>query len=266
MTETTPPTPSGDPAEQAARAAMRTERDELVILDELVPLSAQRIIELGCGAARTTRRLLLRWPDCRVTGLEVDAVQHAKNLEAPTPHLRFLHAGAQAIPLPDASFDLALMLKSLHHVPVALMDRALAEARRVLRPGACLYVSEPVYAGNLNALMRLVNDEGVVRAQAQAALDRAAAGSDWQRVADLFFDVPVHFADFADFQRRMLNATFVVQRKDAGTLERLRALFAPHQAGEGAFFTRPMHVTLLRAVGQRKAVEHSLSMQEGEFS
>ena len=241
--------PPDDPVEQAARAAMRTERDELAILSELVPLSAQQIIELGCGAARMTRRLLQRWPGCHVTGLEVDAIQHARNLEQPVARLRFLQAGAQAIPLPDASFDLALMLKSLHHVPAALMDQALAETRRVLRSGACLYVSEPVYAGGLNELMRLVNDEGLVRAQAQAALDRAATRGDWQRMADLFFEVPVHFADFAQFRQRMLNATFVAQRKDADTLERLQVLFAKHQTGEGAFFTRPMHVTLLRAAG-----------------
>ncbi len=70
-------------------------------------------------------------------------------------------------------FDLALMHKSLHHVPLTAMDQALAEVARVLRPGGYLYVSEPVYAGPLNEIVRLYNDEGVVRAAAQAALDRA---------------------------------------------------------------------------------------------
>lgn len=235
-----------DPARQAAQAAARVERDELVILNELVPLAAQDIVEPGCGAARLARQLLERWPACHVTGLEVDGIQHQKNLAAPARHLRFLKAGAQDMPLPDASFDLALMLKSLHHVPVALMDDALAEVRRVLRPGGYLYVSEPIYAGALNELMRLANDEVVVRAEAQAALNRACADGGWQRERDLYFDVPVHFADFAEFERRMLSATFVEQNRDADTLSRLRALFAPHQTAEGAFFTRPMHVTLMR--------------------
>ncbi|HPR44577.1 MAG TPA: class I SAM-dependent methyltransferase, partial [Ottowia sp.] len=55
----------------------RIERDELVILNELVPLEAQSIVELGCGNARLARQLLERFPRCRVTGLEVDTVQHA---------------------------------------------------------------------------------------------------------------------------------------------------------------------------------------------
>ena len=147
--------------------------DELEVLAALVPLSDQDIVELGCGAARLARDLLMRWPGSRVTDLEVDERQHAKNLASPQPGLRFVAGGAQAIPFPDASFDLALMLKSLHHVPLPLLGQALHEAARVLRPGGHLYVSEPVYAGPLNELVRLFNDEGVVRAAAQSALDEA---------------------------------------------------------------------------------------------
>lgn len=62
--------------------------DELDLLAELVPLQAQATIELGCGSARLARTLLERWPLCHVTGLEVDAVQHAKNLARPQPGLR----------------------------------------------------------------------------------------------------------------------------------------------------------------------------------
>ena len=90
-------------------AEPRVERDELIVLNRLVPLAAQDIIELGCGAARLARELLARYPATRVTGLEVDAIQHARNLAAPAERLRFIAAGAQAIPLPDAQFDLAVV-------------------------------------------------------------------------------------------------------------------------------------------------------------
>ncbi|MBS0301284.1 MAG: class I SAM-dependent methyltransferase, partial [Proteobacteria bacterium] len=85
-------------------AEPRVERDELIVLNRLVLLAAQDIIELGCGAARLARELLVRYPATRVTGLEVDAIQHARNLAAPAERLRFIAAGAQAIPLPDAQF------------------------------------------------------------------------------------------------------------------------------------------------------------------
>ena len=227
----------------------RIERDELTILAELVPLTGQHIIELGCGGARLARDLLARYPDARVTGLEVDAIQHAKNLAAPAERLTFIAAGAQAIPLPQARFDLALMLKSLHHVPLPHMDQALREVHRVLRPGGHLYVSEPVYAGELNQITRLFNDEGQVRAAAQAALDRALAAGQWEPAAELRFEVPVQYADFADFERRMLDVTYAERQLDDALRQRVRALFEPHVGPGGAHFNRPMHVRLLRKPG-----------------
>ncbi|MBL0091084.1 MAG: class I SAM-dependent methyltransferase [Piscinibacter sp.] len=220
--------------------------DELEVLAALVPMSDQDIVELGCGAARLARDLLMRWPGSRVTGMEVDERQHAKNLASPQPGLRFVAGGAQAIPFPDASFDLALMLKSLHHVPLPLLGQALREAARVLRPGGHLYVSEPVYAGPLNELVRLFNDEGVVRAAAQSALDEALRGGTWQQVAERRFATPVVFKDFADFEQRMMRPTFADHRIDDAKLAQVGAAFAPHCAAQGACFTRPMHVRLLR--------------------
>jgi ubiquinone/menaquinone biosynthesis C-methylase UbiE len=50
--------------------------------------------------------------------------------------LRTLVADAQALPLPDASFHAVTVISMLHHVPD--WRAALAEARRVLRPGGRL--------------------------------------------------------------------------------------------------------------------------------
>jgi ubiquinone/menaquinone biosynthesis C-methylase UbiE len=220
--------------------------DELDVLAELLPIAGRDIIELGCGAAKLARTLLERHPDSRVTGLEVDERQHAKNLSSPQPGLRFVAGGAQAIPFPDASFDVALMLKSLHHVPLPLLAQALGEVARVLRPGGHLYVSEPVYAGALNEVIRLFNDEGVVRAAAQAAVDAAVRSGAWEEVAQRRFEMPVSFRDFADFETRMMRPTFADHRIDDAKLAAVGQAFAPHMTPDGAHFTRPMHVRVLR--------------------
>ncbi len=221
--------------------------DELELLAERVDLPAHpRIIELGCGAAHLSRKLLQRYPASSVTGLEVDERQMAKNLERPQERLRFVNAGAQAIPFGDGSFDLALMLKSLHHVPLDLLDQALAEVHRVLRPQGLLYVSEPVFAGALNEVMRLFHDEEVVRAAALAAVQRAVASGAWEQVDEIFFETPVHYRDFAEFEQRMIGVTFVTHRLDAATLAAVRARFEPHMTADGAHFTRPMRINLLR--------------------
>ncbi len=192
--------------------------------------------------------MLARWPGLSYVGLEVDAIQHARNLQDAPAGMRFVAAGAQDIPSADAQFGLALMLKSLHHVPLAAMDKALAEVARVLRPGGYLYLSEPVYAGPLNEISRLYNDEGAVRAAAQAAVDRALAApaSPWQQVAEQRFDMPVEFKDFADFDQRMMRPTFADHHIDDALQARVAAAFAPHCTQQGARFVRPMHVRLLQ--------------------
>lgn len=220
--------------------------DELALLNELLPLERLDIVELGCGNAQTARMLLQRYPGCRVAGLEVDRRQHAKNLDNPLPGLQFIEAGAEAIPFPDGSFDLALMLKSLHHVPMPAMAGALDEVARVLRPGGYLYVSEPVFAGAMNEVVRLFNDEEIVRAAAQAALDAALASGRWEQAAERDFDMTVRFRDFADFEQRLMRPTFADHDLDDARVAEVAAAFAPHCGPEGAVFQRPMHVRLLR--------------------
>lgn len=220
--------------------------DELSVLSSLLALEGLRILELGCGRAALARRLLQQRPRNTYVGLEVDRVQLRRNGQQTQAGMAFMAGSAQAIPFADAGFDLVLMLKSLHHVPVAEMDRALAEAARVLRPGGLLYVSEPVYEGSLNDIVKLYNDEGVVRAAAQAALDRAWQQGSWQGEQVRRFAMPVRFDSFAVFERRMMRPTFADHALDASLVARVRAAYMQHQRPEGAVFERPMLVRCLR--------------------
>lgn len=221
--------------------------DELDLLATLVPLAGARLVEAGCGAAALARSLVQRHAGASVAALEVDERQHAKNLAQPAEGLHFVPAPAQHIPFDDATFDGALMLKSLHHVPVAEMDAALQELARVLRPGGWLYVSEPVYAGALNDLIRPFNDERVVRQAAQDALDRALDRGPWRQQAERRFEMPVRFDDFADFERRMMRPTFADHRIDDAMRDRVRTLYTALAGGDTELrLTRPQHARLLR--------------------
>lgn len=220
--------------------------DELDLLQEMVHLDQQQIIELGCGAAALSRQLLARCPLCEVTGLDVDERQLALNRLSTHPRLHFVQAGAQAIPFGAECFELALMLKSLHHVPMNLMNSALSEVHRVLRPAGLLYVSEPVFAGTHNEVMRLFHDEEQVRAAALCALQRAVASGAWVQETELLFEMSVHYRDFEDFQQRMMAVTYADHRLDERTLQQVRERFEAHMSADGAHFRRPMRVNLLR--------------------
>jgi len=213
----------------------------------LLALDNARVLELGCGRAEHTRAIADSFPGVRITALEVDRIQHAQNLAvSDLPNVRFAEGGAEAIPAADASFDIVLMFKSLHHVPTGLLDRALAEVHRVLAPGGVAYFSEPVFAGEYNEIVRIFHDEERVRAAAFAALRRSVEGGVFELVAERFFRAPVRFDSFAHFQQRVIGVTHTQHCLDEAQLAVVRDRFMRHVKADGATFLQPMRVDLLR--------------------
>ena len=220
---------------------------EWTIYERLLPLDGARILDLGCGRAELTRKIAEKGSGRHVTALEVDAIQHGLNAaRRDLPNVDFQLAGAEAIPAPDAHFDVALMFKSLHHVPGAALPQALREIRRVLKPGGLLYVSEPVFGGDFNEILRLFNDEEAVRAGAFAALQSAVADGSFELVEQTFFDAPVKFEDCAEFERLVLGVTHTRHVLAPGVLDEVRRRFAGHAGPGGARFLQPMRIDLLR--------------------
>ena len=186
-----------------ADPAQTTLCNEMKLLLEELPLDGACILELGCGKAEKTRILAETGRPREIIALEVDTIQHARNLEiADLPTVRFSHGGAEAIPVDDASVDIVLMFKSLHHVPVADMDRALAEIARVLKPGGVAWISEPVFAGDLNEVFRLFHNEHLVREAAFAAICKAVASDSLNLDKQMFFNTRSYFESFAQFDTR----------------------------------------------------------------
>jgi ubiquinone/menaquinone biosynthesis C-methylase UbiE len=117
------------------------------IFERLLALDDKHILELGCGMANIKRRIAEAGVNRRITALEVDVIAHEKNLQImDLPNVSFGLAGAQQIPLANKSVDVVFMFKSLHHVPLDMMDTSLQEISRVLKPGGLAYISEPVFA------------------------------------------------------------------------------------------------------------------------
>jgi ubiquinone/menaquinone biosynthesis C-methylase UbiE len=224
--------------------------NEFEVLRELLPFAGARVLELGCGAAEKTRLIAERTGVAEIVAAEVDLIQHRKNLAiADLPKVAFRSFGAEAIEAPDASFDIVLMFKSLHHVPVPLMDQALAEIRRVLKPGGLAYISEPVFAGEFNEVLRLFHDESVVRRAAFAAVERAVQGGLLELAEERFFRNPLKLASFAQFEQGVLNVTHTEHRVTPDLLARIRAKFERYSGPNGFFFEVPNRVDLLRRPG-----------------
>lgn len=156
---------------QQPEAARRPQGTALgVIEDWLGPLDGQSILDIGCGRGALARALTAR--GVRVHGIDPgpEAIAAAR---AAVPEATFTEAGAEALPFADGSFDAAVFLNSLHHVPAALMSAALGEAFRVSR-GPVLVV-EPLAEGSYFEALRPVEDETAIRARAQEAISACLA-------------------------------------------------------------------------------------------
>ena len=221
--------------------------EEAAIYNALLPLRGARILELGCGKAVHTRTIAERCEARSIVAMEVDRTQHSKNLQiADLPTVEFRLGGAEAIPAEDEQFDLVLMFKSLHHVPLPVMGQALGEIRRVLRPGGLAYISEPVYAGSFNEILRLFHDEKQVREAAFAAVGRAVSDGLFELVTETFFQTPTHFSDFAQFEQQVLGVTHTRHELSPALYETVRTRFLEHMTEAGADFLTPIRVDLLK--------------------
>lgn len=221
--------------------------NELDIIQQYLPLKDADVLELGCGRAWMTRKMTERFHPRQLIATEVDRIQHEKNrLIDDLPLVTFVYGGAESIDLPDSSIDVALMLKSLHHVPVELMDKGLEEISRVLRPGGIAYISEPVYRGDFNDILRLFNDEKIVREKAFEALCRTVESNKFELVEQIFFNSPGHYQDFTAFEDRMLNVTHTEHQIDDALYQRIKDAFMQHMGDDGAHFLKPSRVDLLQ--------------------
>jgi demethylmenaquinone methyltransferase/2-methoxy-6-polyprenyl-1,4-benzoquinol methylase/phosphoethanolamine N-methyltransferase len=111
-------------------------RDKLVKL--AAPVPGETVLDVGCGTGTLTIAIHAGVAPGEVHGIdaspEMIAVAVRKAAEAALD-IDFRVAVVEELPFPDDRFDLVTSSLMLHHLPDDLKRRALAEIRRVLRPG-----------------------------------------------------------------------------------------------------------------------------------
>lgn len=220
---------------------------ESEIYNRLLSLDNKHILELGCGNNDITRNIATSGVNRRITALEVDEIAHEKNLQiTDLPNVTFALAGAQEIPLEDESVDVVFMFKSLHHVPLELMEPAMHEIRRVLKPGGLAYISEPVFAGDFNEILRLFHDEQKVREAAFKTVKNAIDEGLFNLAEETFFNSPMHFENFAEFENNTIKATHSDHKLDNDLYQLVKQRFEQHIGDDGAQFLMPIRVDLLQ--------------------
>lgn len=220
---------------------------EFEVLKRMLPFAGARVLELGCGAAEPTRQIAERVEVDEIVAAEIDPIQHGKNLAIEDlPGVTFKAYGAEAIDEPNDSFDIVLMFKSLHHVPKAAMDEALSEIRRVLKPGGLAYISEPVFAGTFNEVIRLFHDESIVRLAAFEAVARSVEARKFELVEEHFFENVLKLKHFGQFEAGVLNVTHTDHDLAPELMQTVKDKFESYRSEDGYVFQAPNRVDLLR--------------------
>jgi SAM-dependent methyltransferase len=224
---------------------------DLAVLEQLAEPSGKDVVDIGCGGGALVRALTAR--GARVTGVEISDQQLAPALANDGGSgARYLIGRAQELPLEDGSVDVAVFMRTLHHVPVESMLAALREARRVLRHRGAVFVAEPLPEGEFYALTSLVEDELAVRAAAQESLGQASVAG-LERETTLEYDVRICLADMSALRDRIVSVdparaeVFDARRAELSeTFERVGE--AGERPGERCF-RQPMRADLLRVFG-----------------
>lgn len=99
--------------------------------------SLDGVLDFGCGNGMYSEALLRRYGWYAGVDVSAKALHIARRYfpESIRRVYRLLGAGPTNIPWPDETFDCVVSITVLQHLPVSMRLAAIAELKRVLRPG-----------------------------------------------------------------------------------------------------------------------------------
>lgn len=146
------------------------------------------VLEIGCGTGSLTTLLAQALPGASIAGLDPDPAALALAQAKDHAHrVTWLQGTAVELPLSAQSVDRVVASLVLHHLTSAEKQSALAEARRVLRPGGRLHVAD--WGAPQDPLMRaaffvlrIIDGFDRTRAHARGEVQSLITGAGFQDV------------------------------------------------------------------------------------
>jgi ubiquinone/menaquinone biosynthesis C-methylase UbiE len=187
----------------------------LDVIRARVHRSRLRLLDLGCGPGLFLQRAQVRLPTWELSGIDVhsDTVGAASAL---VPEASIRLGRADAIPHPDASFDVVTAWDVLEHLENP--ELALSEIKRCLTHDGILALVVPVYDGITGPLTRLLDrDPTHLRKESRSywidLLERQFAIVEWHGVLRFMVTRSIYIHQPTRLLRRSTPAIVLIARR-----------------------------------------------------
>ncbi len=131
-------------------AGVRRWKRRVDFIRQALPPGA-RVLEIGCGTGLLTEALAVAGVDLTAIDISPDLLRKARARVEGHPGVRFSVQNAYSAGIREGAFDVVVGISVLHHL---VLREALAEFRRVLRPGGKILFSEPNMANPIILLQK----------------------------------------------------------------------------------------------------------------
>ncbi|XP_027185040.1 uncharacterized protein LOC113783172 [Coffea eugenioides] len=108
----------------------------------------REILDIGCSVGVSTRCLADKFPNARVTGLDLSpyflaVAQYKEKKSSPRMNpVCWVHANGESTGLPSKSFDILSVAYLFHECPERAINNMVREAFRLLRPGGTFAITD----------------------------------------------------------------------------------------------------------------------------
>ena len=129
-------------AEEQNRLSLLTKYANTSFIKFLGIKDGDSILEIGSGLGILANEIAIRFPNSKVTGIEIarEQIEKANSLFSKMPNLQFIHGNALSLDVESSLYDLVYCRYVLEHVSDPLV--VLNEIIRVLKAGGKIFIQE----------------------------------------------------------------------------------------------------------------------------
>ncbi|MBK8049067.1 MAG: class I SAM-dependent methyltransferase [Anaerolineales bacterium] len=190
----------------------------------------QQILDAGCGAGHTALAFAPSARRVMAVDLSESMLMQGRRLaeERHITNVDFRIGDVESVAFPDASFDIVTSRYSAHHWPNP--ERALAEFRRVLRPGGAFLLSDIVSYDDYTLdthlqAIELLRDPSHVRDHTLAAWKTMLANAGFAVIVIYTWRLRLEFDDWVRRIATPVNSVAVIRQLMDGAPAEVRNTF-----------------------------------------